>query len=80
MTKSFIWLSEKEASELLKVEEKTLGLLRLEGYLKPGSHWKSSNDPEQLPWNPKVFYCIGRCKEVLESLKNNYSSFDQKAA
>ena len=56
MTEPTIWLSGKEASEMLRVDEKTLEFLREMGYLKPGAHWKSSTDPKQLPWNPKVFY------------------------
>ena len=80
MTESSKWLSEKEASEVLRVDEKELELLREEGYLKPGSHWRSSNDPEQLPWKPKVFYCISVCKEVIELWENNDVSFDQIAA
>ena len=75
-----MWLSEKEASEVLRVEEKFLELLREEGYLKPGYHWRSSNDPEQLPWRPKVFYRIGGCKEALKYFVNNKASSDQLAA
>ena len=66
MTEKSNWLLEKDASEILRVDEQILGLLRESGYLKPGSHWKSSTDPEQLPWNPKVFYHISGCKEFLE--------------
>ena len=74
------WLSEKEASEVLRVDEKSLEVLREKGFLKPGSHWRSSNDPKQLPWKPKAFYCISGCKEVIEYWQNNGTSFDQKAA
>jgi len=74
------WLSEKEASEVLKVDEQSLEVLRESGYLKPGSHWRSSNDPKQLPWKPKVFYFISGCKEVVEYLQKNDDSFTQKAA
>ena len=71
------WLSEKEASEVLRVDEQTLEVLRERGYLKPGTHWRSSNDPNQLPWKPRVFYSISKCKEVLEDFQNNDDSFDQ---
>ena len=74
------WLSVKEASRVLRVDEKSLESLRERGYLKPGSHWRSSNDPKQLPWKPKVFYFISRCKEVIEDLQKNDDSFTQKAA
>ena len=80
MTETSKWLSEKEASEVLRVDEKKLELLREGGYLKPGFHWRSSNDPKQLPWKPKVFYFISGCKEVVEYLQKNDDSFTQKAA
>ena len=80
MIEGSIWLSEKEASEVLRVDEQSLEVLRERGYLKPGSHWRSSNDPKQLPWKPKVFYCISGCKEVVEYLQKNDDSFTQKAA
>ena len=60
------WLSEKEAGEALRVDKKILERLREQGFLKPGSHWRSSNDPEELPWRPKAFYLVSGCKEVLE--------------
>ena len=71
------WLSEKAASDALRVDEQFLEVLREWGYLKPGTHWRSSTDPKQLPWKPKVFYCISRCKEVIEYWQNNDASFDQ---
>ena len=74
MVKPSIWLSEKEATEALRVDEKTLELLREMGHLKPGSHWRSSCDSEQLPWKPKVFYRICGCKEVIEDCRDNYPS------
>ena len=67
MKSTCLWLSEKEASKALRVDEQTLEFLREGGYLKPGSHWRSSTDPEQLPWKPKVFYLISGCKEVIDS-------------
>tara|TARA_Y100001968_G_C19143606_1_gene612645 strand:+ start:378 stop:620 length:243 start_codon:yes stop_codon:yes gene_type:complete len=80
MIDSPIWLSGKDASEVLNVNEKYLELLRESGYLKPGYHWKSSNEPEQMPWNPKVFYLISNCKEVIEYLLHNDASRDPVAA
>ena len=74
------WLSKKKASEFLKVNEQTLEVLREEGYLKPGFHWKSSNDQDQLPWKPRAFYHVNLCKEVVENWKMNNVSFEQKAA
>ena len=75
-----MWLSEKEASEVLRVDEQSLEELRERGYLKPGFHWKSSNDPNQLPWKPKVFYFISGCKEVINYWKDKYPSLDEIAA
>ena len=75
-----MWLSEKEASEFLRVDEQSLEAMRERGYLKPGFHWRSSNDPKQLPWKPKVFYSIMGCKEVIEYLQSNDASYDQIAA
>ena len=80
MPETSIWMSEKEASKVLRVDKQILELLREEGYLKPGSHWRSSNDPKQLPWKPKVFYFISRCKKVIEHWQNNDDSFGQRAA
>ena len=74
------WLTEKEASEILRVDEQFLEFLRERGYLKPGNHWRSSNDPKQLPWNPRVFYFTSSCKEVIDFWKDKYSSFNQIAA
>ena len=68
MEEESIWLSEKEASKVLRVDSQSLELLREMGDLKPGSHWKSSNDPDQLPWKPKVFYLVSGCKEVIDYL------------
>ena len=80
MLESTDWLSGKDVSEILSVDEKYLEFLRERGYLKPGSHWRSSNEPEQIPWNPKVFYFLSGCKEVIEYLQNNNAYSDQVAA
>ena len=80
MTETSKWLSEKEASEVLRVDEKKLELLREGGYLKPGFHWRSSTDPGQYPWRPKAFYYISGCKEVIEYWEGKDVSLDQIAA
>ena len=80
MKETSVWLSEKEASKVLRVDEPTLEVLREGGYLKPGFHWRSSTESEQLPWKPKAFYRINGCKEVIEFLQDNHTSFDQIAA
>ena len=80
MIVSSTWLSEEEASEVLRVDKKCLELLREWGHLKPGSHWRSSSDPKQSPWKPKVFYQISECKEVLAACHDKDHSFVQIAA
>ena len=41
-----MWLSEKEASQVLRVDEQSLEVMIEMGYLKPGTRWRSSNDPK----------------------------------
>ena len=71
------WLLEEEASRHLGVSSGTLQHWREIGYLKPGTHWRSSNEPNQLPWKPKAFYFIRGCKEVIEYFRNKDVYFDQ---
>ena len=66
MTEHSKWLSEKEACEVLIVDEQILELLREAGYLKPGTNRRSSNDTSHSAWKPNVFYLISSCKEVIE--------------
>ena len=80
MKKPSMWLSEIDAIQVLSVDKLTLEALRERGHLKPGLHWRSSNDPEQLPWKPKVFYFISGCEKVIEYLRDNHDSFDRIAA
>ena len=80
MLEPSIWLPGKEASEVLRVDEQTLEVLREGGYLKPGAHWRSSTDPGQSPWKPKVFYLVSGCKEVIEYFQDNEVTSDQVAA
>ncbi len=80
MAEPSIWVSVKDASEILCVDEQILEILREKGYLRPGAHWKSSNDPKQLPWKPKAFYLVDGCKEVLEYFKDNEVFTAQVAA
>ena len=80
MIKSNIWLSGREASRALSVDESYLELLREMGYLKPGSHWRSSNEPRQIPWKPKVLYFISGCKKAIEYRQQNDASYERIAA
>tara|TARA_B100000214_G_C23529224_1_gene428697 strand:- start:316 stop:462 length:147 start_codon:yes stop_codon:yes gene_type:complete len=43
------WLTGKEVSEVLRVDDQSLDFLREMGDLKRGSHWRSSDDPDRLP-------------------------------
>ena len=60
------WISEKEASQSFGVTEETLRSWREVGYLKPGTHWRSSSNSSGLPWSPEVIYHLSWCKEVIE--------------
>ncbi len=64
MTES-AWLSGKKASEKLGVSEGTLDLWREVGYLKPGTHWRSSQNSQVNPWTPEVIYHLRWCKEEI---------------
>ena len=80
MIEKSICLSEREASQVLRINEHFLESLRERGDLKPGYHWKSSTDPDQLPWKPKACYFISACKEIVDHSKDNYASFEQMSA
>ena len=60
------WLTEEEASKYLGVSQKTLSSWREIGYLKPGTHWRSSTSESSLPWKPEVIYHSSWCREIIE--------------
>ena len=60
------WGSGEDASAFLGVTEETLQHWREIGYLKPGTHWKSSPENQILPWKPKVIYHLRWCKEEMD--------------
>ncbi len=60
------WVSAMEASENLGVSESTLKHWREVGYLKPGTHWRSSPDGQEIPWSPEVLYHLHWCKEEMD--------------
>ena len=74
------WLLQKEASKVLGVTEKTLEIFREQGLLQPGTHWKSSSDPDQLPWKPKVSYQIKWCRDAIEHYARTNALSGQIAA
>ena len=65
------WVSEKKASEIFCVKEKTLEFWREIGYLKPGTHWRVSMDEKKSPLRTIIFYHIPWCKEVIEYWKQH---------
>ncbi len=74
------WVTEKEASKILGVNESTLSHWREIGYLKPGTHWRSSNEEQQIPWKPIVIYHIRWCKEVMDYWKQHDAHIFNMAA
>ncbi len=74
------WFSEKEASNRLGVTQSKLRLWREVGYLKPGTHWRSSPYEESIPWQPSVIYHLRWCKEVIEYWRNKDSALENIAA
>jgi len=74
------WVSEKEASDLLGVSQTKLKLWREVGYLKPGTHWRSSPNDDSLPWKPNVIYHLRWCKEVIEYWRDKDSALTDLAA
>ncbi len=71
MNQPRIWFTEKEAGRILGVTGKTLDFWREAGYLKPGTHWRSSFDAVQIPWNPKVIYHIRCCSDLIQECNDN---------
>ena len=59
------WVDESQASEQLGVSSDTLERWREIGYLKPGTHWRSSQELGNKPWTPEVIYHLRWCKEEI---------------
>ena len=60
-----IWSSSEFAAEKLGISEIKLILLRENGILKPGIHWKSSPLGQKKPWKPKALYNIKICRNII---------------
>ncbi len=60
------WVSVEEATSSLGVSEKTLQHWREVGYLKPGTHWRSSPVSNSIPWQPEVIYHLRWCREEMD--------------
>ncbi len=74
------WFNEKDASNKLGVTPSTLKLWREIGYLKPGTHWRSSPNDESMPWTPNVIYHLNWCKEVIDYWKDRDAPISNMAA
>ena len=61
-----IWSSSELAAEKLGITEIKLSVLRENGILKPGIHWKSSPLGQKKPWKPKALYDIKKCKKIID--------------
>ena len=60
-----MWLSEKEASEILSIDQKTLEVLRERGFLKPGSHWRSPMTLSNYHGNQRFSILLADVKKFL---------------
>ena len=74
------WVNEKEASERLGVTEETLRNWREIGYLKPGTHWRSSPAEQPSPWTPRVIYHVRWCKEIIDYWRKEDAVINEIAA
>ena len=70
-----IWSSSELTAEKLGITEIKLSILRENGILKPGIHWKSSPLGQKKPWNPKALYNIKMFTILLNKFysKENYN-------
>ena len=63
-----IWSSSELTADKLGITEIQLSLLRENGILKPGIHWKSSPLGQKKPWNPKAIYNIRLCRNIINKI------------
>ena len=71
-----MWSSSELTSEKLGITEIKLSLLRENGLLKPGIHWKSSPLGQRKPWKPKALYNINKCRKIINKFysEENYNN------
>ena len=73
-----IWSSSELTAKNLGITEIKLSLLRENGILKPGIHWKSSPFGQKKPWKPKAIYNINMCRNIINKFyfeeKNNIAA------
>ena len=74
------WVSGKVASQLLGITEEKLDLFREIGYLKAGTHWRTSPDKSSITWKPIVVYHLNWCKEEIEYWLSHNAPLNDVAA
>tara|TARA_Y100001970_G_scaffold286901_1_gene410214 strand:- start:3933 stop:4172 length:240 start_codon:yes stop_codon:yes gene_type:complete len=74
------WVSQLVASSRLGVTEEKLEKWREVGYLKPGTHWRSSPTKQKSPWSPEVIYHLDWCKEVVSYWEEHHAPIKDIAA
>ena len=74
------WVNEKLASEKLGVSEDTLRSWREIGYLKPGTHWRSSRPIISIPWDREFIYHLPWCREEMEYWRSHHAPIRDIAA
>ena len=74
-----IWHTSNSAAQDLGTTEIKLSLLRENGVLKPGIHWRSSPDGQKKPWNPEALYNPRLCKKIIDEFYYD-EQYDQYAA
>ena len=70
-----IWSSSEMTAEQLGINEIKLSLLRENGILKPGIHWKSSPLGQKKLWKPNALYNIKMCRKIINKFdsEENYN-------
>ena len=74
------WVSSKEASNKLGINEDILGLWRDIGYLKYGTHWKRSKTNHNKNKTLDYVYHLSWCKEEMEYWKSHHAHIEGLAA
>ncbi len=70
------WVDANEASKILGVTKETLSNWREIGYLKPGTHWRTSPESIKNPWQPDVIYRLSWCREEMEYWRSHNAKIE----
>ena len=70
-----IWSSSELTAEKLGITDIKLSILRENGILKPGIHWKSSPLGQKKPRKPKALYNVEICRKIINKFyyEENYN-------